>query len=116
MGATHPETFTSIAGVGDLDVTCRSVWGRNRRFGREIVLKGLIERCASIDEVIAAMPRFGYLAEGVVTAKHVHTLCAQKQIVLPISTSVYRVLNREADPHDEVGNMLDRIAGQTRAA
>ncbi len=28
MGATHAETFTSIAGVGDLDVTCRSVHGR----------------------------------------------------------------------------------------
>ncbi len=114
MGATHPETFTSIAGVGDLDVTCRSVWGRNRRFGREIVLKGLIEGCASIDEVIAAMPRFGYLAEGVVTAKHIHTLCVQKRIVLQISTSVYRVLNREADSYAEVGHMLDRIAGRTR--
>jgi len=32
MGATHAETFTSIAGVGDLDVTCRSKYGRNRRF------------------------------------------------------------------------------------
>ncbi len=42
MGATHPETFTSIAGVGDLDVTCRSVYGRNRRFGREVVEKDLL--------------------------------------------------------------------------
>ena len=46
LGATHPETFTSIAGVGDLDVTCRSIHGRNRRFGREIILKKLIEGCA----------------------------------------------------------------------
>ncbi|HTX74166.1 MAG TPA: NAD(P)H-dependent glycerol-3-phosphate dehydrogenase, partial [Rectinemataceae bacterium] len=42
LGATHPETFTSIAGVGDLDVTCRSIHGRNRRFGREIVEKGIL--------------------------------------------------------------------------
>ena len=42
MGSTHPETFTSIAGVGDLDVTCRSIHGRNRRFGREIVEKGIL--------------------------------------------------------------------------
>ena len=35
MGATHAETFTSIAGVGDLDVTCRSKYGRNRRFGQD---------------------------------------------------------------------------------
>ena len=48
----------------------------------------------------------------------VHTLrgqlCAQKRIVLQISTSVYQVLNREADSYAEVGHMLDRIAGRTR--
>ena len=27
LGSTHPETFTSIAGVGDLDVTCHSIHG-----------------------------------------------------------------------------------------
>jgi glycerol-3-phosphate dehydrogenase (NAD(P)+) len=42
LGATHPETFTSISGIGDLDVTCRSIYGRNRRFGREIIEKNII--------------------------------------------------------------------------
>jgi glycerol-3-phosphate dehydrogenase (NAD(P)+) len=107
MGATHPETFTSIAGVGDLDVTCRSVHGRNRRFGREIILKGLIESCRSIDEVIESLPRFGYIAEGVVTAKWIHELAGK--LSLPIIGGVYRVLNREIEPLAELSVMMDRI-------
>jgi glycerol-3-phosphate dehydrogenase (NAD(P)+) len=115
LGATHPETFTSIAGVGDLDVTCRSVHGRNRRFGREIILKKLIEGCASIDDVIAGMSGFGYIAEGVVTAKWVNSLAAQRRLVLPIIDGVYRILNREADPLTELQTMLERIISRSRA-
>ena len=115
MGATHAETFTSIAGVGDLDVTCRSVHGRNRRFGREIILKKLIEGCGSIDDVIAGMPAFGYIAEGVVTSKWVNALAAQRKLVLPIIDGVYRILNREADPLTELGTMLDRIINRSRS-
>ena len=115
MGATHPETFTSIAGVGDLDVTCRSVHGRNRRFGREIILKKLLDGCASIDEVIAGQPRFGYIAEGVVTAKWVHAIAGQRKLSLPILGGVYRILNGEVDPLSEVQNMLERIISRSRA-
>jgi glycerol-3-phosphate dehydrogenase (NAD(P)+) len=115
MGATHPETFTSIAGVGDLDVTCRSVHGRNRRFGREIILKKLIEGCRSIDEVIAGLPGFGYNAEGVVTSKWVNAIAAQRKLVLPIIDGVYRILNREAEPLAELTTMLDRIISRSKA-
>lgn len=115
MGATHAETFTSIAGVGDLDVTCRSVHGRNRRFGREIILKGLIEGCASIDQVIERLPAFGYIAEGVVTAKWVHALAERRRLDLPIISGVYRILNREAAPLEELGAVMDGIVTRTRA-
>jgi glycerol-3-phosphate dehydrogenase (NAD(P)+) len=115
MGATHPETFTSIAGVGDLDVTCRSVHGRNRRFGREIILKKLIEACTSIEEVIDGLPGFGYIAEGVVTAKWANAIAVQRKISLPILGGVYRILNREVDPLVEVQNMLERIISRSRA-
>ena len=112
MGATHPETFTSIAGVGDLDVTCRSVHGRNRRFGREIILKKLIDSCTSIDQVIESLPRFGYIAEGVVTSKWV-TRAGQRKLSLPIIEGVYRVLNREVDPLAELSSMLERITARS---
>jgi glycerol-3-phosphate dehydrogenase (NAD(P)+) len=115
MGATHPETFTSIAGVGDLDVTCRSVHGRNRRFGREIILRKLIEGCSSIDEVIARLPSYGYIAEGAVTAKWVNAIAAQRKLSLPIAGGVYRILNREVDPLVEVQNMIERIVTRSKA-
>jgi glycerol-3-phosphate dehydrogenase (NAD(P)+) len=114
MGATHAETFTSIAGVGDLDVTCRSVYGRNRRFGRQIVLENLIEGCSSIEDVIGRLPSFGYIPEGVVTAKHVHSLAEQKGLELPIAGGVYRVLNREVDALSEVANIVERITARSR--
>ena len=41
----------------------------NRRFGREIILSKPIKGCSSIDQVIEGLPRFGYIAEGVVTSK-----------------------------------------------
>jgi glycerol-3-phosphate dehydrogenase (NAD(P)+) len=113
MGATHIETFASIAGVGDLDVTCRSVHGRNRRFGREIVLKHLIEGFKSIDELIDNLPSIGYIPEGVVTTRHVHALAEQKGITLPICGGVYRILNREVDPLTEVGNIIGGIVGRS---
>ncbi len=116
MGATHPETFASIAGVGDLDVTCRSVLGRNRRFGREIILKRSIERFHSIDELISNLPSFGYNPEGVVTAKHVHTLAVQKGLFLPISGGVYRILNREVDTLTEVASIVERITGRSKTS
>jgi glycerol-3-phosphate dehydrogenase (NAD(P)+) len=115
LGATHHETFTSIAGVGDLDVTCRSVHGRNRRFGREIILKKLIDGCTSIDEVISALPGIGYIAEGVITAKWVHAIAVQRKLTLPIARGVYRILNREVDPLAEVQSMLEGITSRTPA-
>ncbi|MCX7656208.1 MAG: NAD(P)-dependent glycerol-3-phosphate dehydrogenase [Treponemataceae bacterium] len=100
MGATHPETFTSISGVGDLDVTCRSIFGRNRRFGREIIEKEILASFSSIDDIIERIGEIGYLPEGVVAAKYVYQLAEQYKLKMPISQGVYRILNREIGPLD----------------
>jgi glycerol-3-phosphate dehydrogenase (NAD(P)+) len=109
MGATHPETFASLAGVGDLDVTCRSEYGRNRRLGREIILDHLIERYTSIEELIAALPDLGYFAEGVVASRYVKRLAEEHGLALPICAGVYRILNREAEPLEAVEDILRGI-------
>jgi len=96
LGATHPETFTSIAGVGDLDVTCRSVWGRNRRFGRDIVEKKIHERFKNIDDLLARIGEVGYLPEGAAACKAIRRLAEERKLKLPICDAVYRILNREA--------------------
>ena len=98
MGATHPETFTSIAGVGDLDVTCRSIHGRNRRFGREIVEKGILKPFRDLDDLLARLGELGYLPEGAVACKHVHAIAAERKLALPIMGGVHAILDQKIEP------------------
>lgn len=107
MGATHPETFTSIAGVGDLDVTCRSPFGRNRRFGREIILKHALSPFSSLDDLIGKIDSVGYLPEGVMAAKYAWQLCVKHSLKLSIIPLVYKILNKEINPVAALKHLLD---------
>ncbi len=98
LGATHPETFTSIAGVGDLDVTCRSVHGRNRRFGREIVEKGILAPFSDLKDLLSRLGEIGYLPEGAVACGHVAAIAAERRLDLPIMGGVHLILDRKAEP------------------
>ncbi len=106
LGSTHPETFTSIAGVGDLDVTCRSIHGRNRRFGREIILKRIHEQFSGIDDLIANIGTIGYLPEGAVAARYAMQLGEKFNLKLPIIRLVYAILNREIKPENAMDGFL----------
>jgi glycerol-3-phosphate dehydrogenase (NAD(P)+) len=107
MGATHPETFTSIAGVGDLDVTCRSQFGRNRRFGRDIILNNALDPFTNLDDMISNIGKIGYLPEGVVAASHAWQLCQKYSLKLSIIPIVYRILNKEINPVMALQHLLD---------
>ncbi|GMO15014.1 MAG: NAD(P)H-dependent glycerol-3-phosphate dehydrogenase [Treponemataceae bacterium] len=109
LGATHPETFTSIAGVGDLDVTCRSQYGRNRKFGKSIVNDTVLEKFKSIDDIIARIGEIGYLAEGVVACNFVNRIRHEKNLKLPICSGLYRILNKEVSPHDYIKEITGDI-------
>jgi glycerol-3-phosphate dehydrogenase (NAD(P)+) len=98
LGATHPETFTSLAGVGDLDVTCRSKHGRNRRFGREIIEKRILEPFKDIDDFLSRIGELGYLPEGAVACREVAQLAAVNRLDLPIMGGVHRILDRKVEP------------------
>lgn len=106
MGSKYPETFTSIAGVGDLDVTCRSKYGRNRRFGREIIKDRRIAKFKNLDHLIENIDEIGYLPEGIVAARFVNKLASQYNLRLPICNMVYKILNREINPSKGLGEML----------
>jgi glycerol-3-phosphate dehydrogenase (NAD(P)+) len=109
LGATHQETFTSIAGIGDLDVTCRSVFGRNRRFGREIVEKNILEPYKNLEDLLARISEIGYLPEGVAAAKYVRILAEKHRLKMPLSVGLCRILNREIEPLDFLRNFLDGL-------
>jgi len=106
LGSTHPETFTSIAGVGDLDVTCRSQYGRNRRFGREIVLKNILKPFHNIDDLISRISELEYLPEGVVAAKYAWQLKEKYRLRLDIVSAVYKILNKEASPLEAIRHLV----------
>ncbi len=111
LGSQHPETFTSIAGVGDLDVTCRSKYGRNRRFGREIITARRINRYRNIGELIDRIDEIGYLPEGIVAARFVQQLADKLNLKLPVCSVVYRVLNREKEPMHALTDMIRSLTG-----
>lgn len=106
MGATHAETFTSIAGVGDLDVTCKSKYGRNRRFGQDIIKTDMLTKFKDLDDLIANVSKIGYLPEGAIACKYVHQIAQAKNIKLLICDGLFRILNREIEPEDFMLELL----------
>ncbi|MBU0928474.1 MAG: NAD(P)-dependent glycerol-3-phosphate dehydrogenase [Spirochaetes bacterium] len=112
LGATHPETFTSIAGVGDLDVTCRSVHGRNRRFGRDIVEKDALAPFKDAADLIRRIHLLGYLPEGAPASGFVRALADQKRLDMPICRGVHRILDKELTPKEFIEEYLGGLAGK----
>jgi glycerol-3-phosphate dehydrogenase (NAD(P)+) len=82
-----PETFAGLAGMGDLNVTCYSSYGRNRRAGE------LIARGASAGEAVAEI---GQVVEGLTTAPVLRDLSRRLEVELPITEGVCRVLGGES--------------------
>ncbi len=83
----QPETFSGLAGMGDLTVTCYSGFGRNRRAGE------LIARGATADEAAAEI---GQVVEGLTTAPVLRDLSHRVGVELPITEGVCRVLGGES--------------------
>lgn len=80
----RPETFSGLAGMGDLIVTCWSRHGRNRRAGE------LIARGASPADAVAEI---GQTVEGVTTAPVLRELALRAGVELPITDGVCAVLS-----------------------
>src|SRR5256714_7069836 len=83
----RPETFSGLAGMGDLIVTCWSRHGRNRHAG-ELIAQG-----ATAEE---AAERIGQVVEGLTTAPVLRDLSHRMGIELPITEGVCRVLAGES--------------------
>ncbi|HVC86733.1 MAG TPA: NAD(P)H-dependent glycerol-3-phosphate dehydrogenase [Gaiellaceae bacterium] len=94
----EPETFSGLAGMGDLMVTCFHPHGRNRRAGE------LIARGASPAE---AKAQIGQAVEGLTTAPVLRDLSRRIGVELPITEGVCAVL--EGMPlHELAGSLMGR--------
>ena len=98
LGARR-ETFTGLAGVGDLIVTCTSMHSRNRRAGI------LIGQGKTPEE---AMAQVGAVVEGYYAARSAHLMATRLGADLPITAAAYRVLYEGADVAQTVNQLLCR--------
>jgi glycerol-3-phosphate dehydrogenase (NAD(P)+) len=98
LGASQ-DTFSGLAGMGDLIVTCTSEHSRNRFVGYNI------GQGKSLDEVISKM---NMVAEGVKTTRSVYDWSNKLGIEMPITGAIYRVLFEQEDPKDMLYDLMTR--------
>ena len=77
------ETFTGLAGLGDLVLTCTDNQSRNRRCGMLLAAGKTLEQ---------AQAEIGQVVEGVLAARAVHMVAERHRVELPICEQIYRVL------------------------
>jgi glycerol-3-phosphate dehydrogenase (NAD(P)+) len=98
LGA-NPLTFTGLAGLGDLVLTCTGDLSRNRQVGLKL------GQGQSIDTILKEM---SMVAEGVKTTNSVYAMAEKYKVEMPITNQVYRVLYQGLDPKDAVNELLTR--------
>ncbi|MDX2453139.1 NAD(P)H-dependent glycerol-3-phosphate dehydrogenase [Desulfosarcina sp.] len=98
MGA-QPRTFTGLAGVGDLILTCTGDLSRNHTIGKQI------GEGKKLKDLLAEMHM---VAEGVKTARSVYNLSRERDVEMPISHAVYHVLYDDLDPKTALYQLMTR--------
>jgi glycerol-3-phosphate dehydrogenase (NAD(P)+) len=93
------ETFSGLAGVGDLITTCFSRHGRNRHVGE------LLGRGQDLAQVLASMEM---IAEGIPTTQAVLPRARLLGIDMPITEAVYRVLFEGLDARAAIRQVMER--------
>ena len=96
------ETFSGLAGMGDMIATCTSDQSRNRSVGVQL------GRGRSIEEIISDMVM---VAEGVKTAPAVMELAQANDIPMPIAEDVYKVVIGESTAARAFRGLLRVSAG-----
>ena len=98
MGA-EAATFSGLAGMGDLVLTCTGALSRNRTVGFRL------GQGESLDEILADMTA---VAEGVKTAAAVHELAGRHGVEMPIVEQVYQIMNEDKNPADALKALMLR--------
>ncbi|HOI44198.1 MAG TPA: NAD(P)H-dependent glycerol-3-phosphate dehydrogenase [Candidatus Aminicenantes bacterium] len=98
MGAKK-ETFSGLAGVGDLLLTCTGELSRNHFVGLEL------GRGRTLKSILSGMKM---VAEGVRTTLSAHHLAHLRGVEMPIAEQVYQVLYRSKAPEKAVEELMSR--------
>lgn len=93
------ETFSGLAGMGDLVLTCTGDLSRNRSVGIELG-KG-----RKINEILSGMQM---VAEGVKTTLSAYQLARKLNVEVPIIEQMYLILYQDKDPRQAVTDLMMR--------
>jgi glycerol-3-phosphate dehydrogenase (NAD(P)+) len=98
LGA-NPRTFTGLAGIGDLILTCTGDLSRNHTVGVKI------GRGEKVSDILAEMRM---VAEGVKTARSVYNLSRKLKVDMPIFHEAYRILYEDFSPKEAIYRLMTR--------
>jgi len=98
MGADL-RTFSGLAGMGDLVLTCTGDLSRNRTVGLKI------GRGVKLKEIVKGMKM---VAEGIRTTKAAYNLSKKIGVEMPITTQVYQILYENKEPKEAVKELMSR--------
>ena len=98
LGA-DPHTFSGLAGLGDLVVTCFSQHSRNRAFG---------EKIGAGRSVADALSDSTMVVEGVRTTDSTRQLAARLGVEMPITEAVAHILAGDITPRAAVVRLMER--------
>ncbi|WP_038248946.1 NAD(P)H-dependent glycerol-3-phosphate dehydrogenase [Ghiorsea bivora] len=93
------ETMSGLSGLGDLLLTCTGSLSRNRKMGMALASGLSVEK---------AREYVGQVVEGEKTATAAVKLAEKHQIDMPITQSVYDVLQGNASPKKALQTLLER--------
>ncbi len=96
-----PITFTGLAGIGDLIVTCSSKLSHNYRVGYYLA------QGQSLSQILKEM---GSTAEGIETSKVLHEFADKFKISLPIIEGVYQIIYQNRVISDVVAELMARMS------
>jgi len=98
MGA-RPETFSGLAGMGDLVLTCTGDLSRNRTVGF---------RLGSGERLEAILGEMNSVAEGVKTVGAVRELAMRERVEMPIVEEVHAMLVEGRAPDEALERLMSR--------
>ncbi len=101
----NPLTFSGLAGMGDLVLTCTGNLSRNRRVGLAL------GQGKTLDEILEEL---GQVAEGVVTTRSARALGHKLGVELPITEQIYGILYENMAPERAMASLMQRAQKHER--
>lgn len=95
----NEKTFSGLAGMGDLIVTCQSKHSRNRFVGEQLG-KG-----RQINDIINSMTM---VAEGVKNCKSIYNYALSMDVEMPLTGQLYKILYENYSMKDAINDLLGR--------